>query len=67
MARKKTDNLPTMAYKDLPLDLKIFMKDFNEFSEYLDREKNKTDWSWFSFPPRLQCQLTINLTRELRK
>lgn len=43
MARKKTDNLPTMAYKDLPLDLKIFMKDFNEFSEYLDREKNKTD------------------------
>lgn len=43
MVRKKIDNLFIMVYKDLLFDLKIFMKDFNEFLEYLDREKNKID------------------------
>ena len=49
MARKETDNLHTMPHKDLPTDLKIFIKHFNDFSEYPDREKIKT--VFFLFHP----------------
>lgn len=55
-----------MDHKDLPNDLKIFMQHVNDFSEYLDTEKNKTAFLFFS-TQRLYHQITVNLTSELWK